>query len=312
MENKPPFISVVSPVYLAEGMVDELVERTIAALIQITPNYEIILVEDGSPDDSWGKICEKTSQYTEVKGVKLSRNFGQHYAISAGLNKVKGDWIVVMDCDLQDQPEEISKLLTEAQTASKDIVFALRKKRHDNFLKKKLSCLFYNILGYLTDTEQNAEIANFGIYRRKVIDAILSMKDSVKYFPTMVKWVGFSSSAIPVDHAPRLEGESAYDFWKLQKLAIGIILSFSDNPLKLIVRFGLWLSFGSFIGAIYNFYRAIVGDFSVLGYGSLIVSIWFLSGILITLLGMIGLYIGRIFDQVKDRPVFIIDQEVNI
>ena len=302
-----PEISIVSPVYRAEEIVPELVQRIRAAVEKITPHYEIILVEDRGPDNSWEVIQKMAKEHPMVRGFRLSRNFGQHATITAGLEQVRGNWVVVMDCDLQDQPEEIEKLYYKAQEGY-DIVFAKRQRRKDSFFKKKFSQWFYSILGYLTETEQDPEVANFGIYRRKAIEAILDMKDFVRYFPTMVKWVGYKRAFIYVEHSERFSGESSYNFRSLFRLALNIILSFSDKPLRLTVQLGMFISSISFLMAIATLIRFFMGHIMVSGYASLIVSIWFLSGIIITLLGVLGLYVGRIFDQTKGRPVFIIDE----
>ncbi|MFM7023658.1 MAG: glycosyltransferase family 2 protein [Flavobacteriales bacterium] len=303
-------ISVVSPVYRAENIIHELVSRIIKSVETITPHYEIILVEDGSPDKSWEEIEKAVKVYPQIKGIKLSRNFGQHHAISAGLSQCKGEWIVVMDCDLQDQPEEIIKLYNKAQEGY-SIVLASRSIRNDSWLKRTASKLFYKTLGYLTDTVQTPEVANFGLYHKKVIQSILSLNDYVKYFPTMVKWVGFKSVLLEVDHAERFEGKSSYNIKKLLKLAINVIISFSDKPLRLIIRMGLLISCIALIFILYYFIQYINGQIKVLGYVSTVFSIWFLFGTVLTVLGMLGLYIGKIFDQVKNRPVFIIEKNTS-
>ncbi|MEL6135280.1 MAG: glycosyltransferase family 2 protein, partial [Bacteroidota bacterium] len=204
-----PLISIVSPVYRGEKMVDALVERIRSSVFSFTSNFEIILVEDGGPDDSWAKIEENCAKYSEVIGVKLSRNFGQHYAITAGLSQAKGEWVIVMDCDLQDKPEEIPRLYQKAQEGY-ELVYARRVVRQDSYFKRMGSKLFYQVLGYLTDTKQDSTIANFGIYHQKVVQAILSMKDHIRYFPTMSQWVGFDRAYLDVQHQERDEGKSSY------------------------------------------------------------------------------------------------------
>jgi polyisoprenyl-phosphate glycosyltransferase len=270
--------------------------------------YELIFVNDFSPDDSWCKIISLVDQQPQIKGLNLSRNFGQHQAIFAGLEHTCGKWIVVMDCDLQDRPEEIVNLYAEAQKGF-DIVLARREDRNDRFIKRKFSQLFYHVLSYLTETKQDFTVANFGIYQRSVIKAVLSMADYYKYFPTMIYWVGFSKSAIRVEHAPRANGASSYTFSKLVKLAINVILTFSDKPLRLIVKLGALISLVSFAFSIYYGILYLQGKIVVMGYASLIISIWFLSGVIISFLGMVGLYLGRVYDQVKNRPNYIVKEQ---
>lgn len=303
-------LSVVSPVYRAELVLDELVERITKSIPSAFNSFEIILVDDFSPDKSWQKIVEISKTHTNVRGFKLSRNFGQHYAITAGLNQVEGDYIVVLDCDLQDQPEEIEKLFNESQKGF-DIVLARRYERKDSFYKKTVSKLFYKTLSYLTGTKQDATVANFGIYSKKVIDEIVKLDEKIKYFPTMVKWVGFSTAYVNVEHASRSEGKSNYNLKKLLNLALDIILAYSDKPLRLIIKFGLTIAIISFLMVFYVLYEKFTGKVSVSGYASLIISIWFLSGCMLTTLGVVGLYIGKIFEGVKNRPSYIIEKSTD-
>lgn len=303
-------LSIVSPVYRAELVLDELVERIAKSVPSAFNSYEIILVDDFSPDKSWQKIVEISSKNSNVRGFKLSRNFGQHYAITAGLNQVSGDYVVVLDCDLQDQPEEIEKLFNASQKGF-DIVLARRYERKDSLYKKTVSKLFYKTLSYLTGTKQDATVANFGIYSKQVIDEVVKLEEKIKYFPTMVKWVGFSTSYVNVEHASRSEGKSNYNLKKLLNLALDIILAYSDKPLRLIIKFGLSIAMVSFLMVIYVLFEKITGKVSVSGYASLIISIWFLSGCLLTTLGVVGLYIGKIFEGVKNRPSYIIEKSTD-
>lgn len=309
--EKSIYISVVIPVYGCDTCLIELYNRLKAVLERISIRFEIIMVDDASPDDAWEIIKELSREDQRLKGISLSRNFGQHYAISAGLDHAEGEYIIVMDCDLQDQPEEIIKLLNAAGEGY-DIVLARRIIRKDNCFKKLFSRTFYKILGYLTDTVQDYTIANFGIYNKKVITAIRNMGDSIKYFPAMVRWVGFKTTCIDIQHGERENGKSTYSFKKLISLALDTILSFSEKPLKLVLKFGLFMSFISFIMGIVYLHQYITGAIKVLGFTSIIISIWFLAGIIIFILGIVGLYIGKIFEKVKNRPVYIISEKVNV
>lgn len=300
-------LSIVSPVYKAEKIIPLLIKRIEESVSKVTDDYEIILIEDYGSDNSWEIIKGIANRNAKIVGIRLSRNFGQHYAITAGLHKVKGDWIVVMDCDLQDQPEEIEKLYAKAKEGY-DIVLARRKERKDHLFKKMWSIFFYKMLSYFTETKQDRSVANFGIYHKKVISSILAMGDVVRVFPIMVQWVGYNKTAIDVDHSKREIGKSTYTFSKLFKLAINTFLTFSNKPLILTVRFGLLISLFSFLVGCFYLYKYITYGISVLGYTSLILSIWFLAGIIIFSIGILGLYIGKIFDTTKKRPTFIIDE----
>lgn len=303
-------LSIVSPVYMAENIVDELVKRIVESVSSITSDFEVILVEDGSPDNSWKKIEENCSRNKQIKGIKLSRNFGQHYAISAGLEHAKGEWIVVMDCDLQDRPDQIPKLYSTAQNGYQ-IVLGKRHNRKDSFWKKTTSTLFHHLLSYLTGTQFDRTIANFGIYHRQVIDVIVKMPEHIRYFPTMIKWVGFNSIAIDIEHAERFAGETSYNYKKLIRLAFNIMLANSDKPLRLAVKGGLWVSFFSLVFGIFILLKWLMGKFEVVGYASIIFSIWFIGGVIISLLGVIGLYVAKIFEGVKHRPNYITEKTIN-
>jgi dolichol-phosphate mannosyltransferase len=304
-------ISVVSPVYSAEGIIDELVRQIQANLGLITEDYEVILVEDNSRDSSWTKIEENCAKDARIKGIKLSKNFGQHSAINAGLRQAIGEWIVVMDCDLQDRPDEIPNLFTKALEGF-DIVIAQRMDRKDSLLKKFFSWAFYRMFSYLTDTKQDSSIANFGIYRDTAIRAILSMGDQVLYFPAMVQWVGFKKVCLPTVHNTRFEGKSSYNMRKLLRLAIDVIINFSDKPLRVTIKTGFAMALVSFIVGIGYFIGYLSGSIQVAGFASLIISIWFLAGLVILVLGVLGLYIGRSFEAAKKRPIFIIEKKVNV
>lgn len=303
----PVFLSVVSPVYQAEATVAELVARLVAVLEPLSAQFEIILVDDRSTDSSWACIQEQAAHDGRVRGLRLSRNFGQHRAITAGLDLCQGEWVVVMDCDLQDQPEEIPALLARAQQGY-DLVLAQRAIRQDSWSKKLLSRLFYRVLRYLTETPQDPAVANFGIYHRKVITAVLAMRESIRYFPTMVRWVGFRTGYLPVTHASRNSGQSSYGLNQRLQLGVDILLAYSDKPLRMTVKLGLLLSSGAFLFVPITLLRYWIGQIDQPGYTSLIISIWFFSGLLLSVLGMVGLYIGKTFEQVKNRPLYIIDE----
>lgn len=304
-------LSVVSPVYRAENIVEELVRQLHAQLQLISSDYEIILVNDASPDASWQKIVKVCADDIRVKGINLSRNFGQHYAITAGLSYAKGDWVVVMDCDLQDRPDEIPNLYWKALEGF-DSVFAQREDRSDVLAKLWLSKLFYKIFSYLTDSKQDPSVANFGIYRRCVVNAILSMHDAIRFFPTMVQWVGFRKYYLPVQHSGRFEGKSSYNFHTLFRLALNTILAFSDKPLRLIAKIGFIIAAFSFLTSLIYLLLYLNGHIQVLGYTSLILSMWFLAGMIMMILGMVGVYVGKVFENVKQRPTFIVFEELNL
>ncbi|PZV76688.1 dolichol-phosphate mannosyltransferase [Algoriphagus aquaeductus] len=304
-----PFLSIISPVYRAEQTLEPLVLRIKDAVRKISSEFEIVLVEDASPDRSWDEIDRLAKLHPEVVGIKLSRNFGQHYAITAGLDHAKGDWVVVMDCDLQDRPEEIPQLLAKAEEGY-DVVLARRANRQDGFLKRLSSKLFYRTLAWLTGSHQDETIANFGIYHRKVIREISNMRESIRYFPTMVRWVGFRQTTLDVIHAANEERGSSYNFKRLFNLALDIMLAYSDKPIRMTVKVGLLIALAGFLFAVFTLVRYLQGDIIIAGYASLIISLWILTGFILVTLGMVGLYIGKTFEGVKNRPIYIVEKRV--
>lgn len=301
-------LSVVIPVFKCENCLHELCQRIRGTLQDLSIDaYEIIMVNDYSPGNDWLIIKSLVNQDSRIKGIKLSKNFGQYNAITAGLDHSSGDWVVIMDCDLQDQPEEIAKLWCKAQEGY-DIVIGKREDRQDGLLKRLSSKYFYKLFGYLTDSSFDESISQFGIYNRKVIDSIKNMRENLRFFPTMVRWVGFNSTTTNVCHSSRMDGKSSYSYKKLINLALEVIVSYSDKPLRLTVKIGLTTAFFSFLYALYIFYIALMGIRSIEGWPSIIVSIWFFSGVSIFIMGIIGIYICRIYDEVKQRPIYIIDE----
>jgi polyisoprenyl-phosphate glycosyltransferase len=302
--------SIVIPVYQAENILNELIYRIKSAMNDIAGDYQIILVDDGSRDNSWKIINDICATEQNIKALKLSRNFGQQHAITAGLDYAEGDWTIVMDCDLQDSPEEIIRLYNKA-IEGHNIVFAKRINRKDTFWTRLFSRLFYRVYSYLTGIKQDASIANFGIYSRKVINVIKNMKEPMRAFSSMARWVGFNAASIEVEHGERLKGKSSNTISKKINLALDIILSYSDKPLKIIVGIGFLISMASFIAALLLLYRHIKGEIVVLGYTSIMISVWLLGGVIIFILGVVGLYIAKIFSGVKDRPLYIVDEKLN-
>jgi glycosyltransferase involved in cell wall biosynthesis len=301
----PPLISVVIPVYKAETMLDELYRRLRAALETVSPHFEIVLVEDCGGDRSWEVIERLAAADPRVVGLQFSRNFGQHYGITAGMDQCRGDWVVVMDCDLQDQPEEIPRLYAKAQEGY-DVVLALRGARQDPPLKRLTSWLFYRLFSYLADIRFDGDSGNFRIMSRQVVKNFNRMREQLRFFGGHVQWMGFPTTGIEVAHDERFDGQSTYTFAKLWKLAADTIIAYSDKPLRMAARLGLTMAavafgFGSFILG-----RALVHSSPIPGWASLIVSLYFIGGLIIGILGILGVYLGKTFDESKKRPLYIV------
>ena len=306
-----PLISIVSPEYRGEKMVSELVRRIKESVSTITDDFEIILVNDASPDNTWEEIEKECAADSRVKGIDLSRNFGQHYAITAGLHYAKGEWVVVMDCDLQDRPEEIPNLYRKAMEGW-DVVYARRMNKKFGFWKKMSSKMYHGVLDWLSGSKTDSTIGNFGIYSKKVICEFNSMKEVARSFGSLIRYLGFDVTTVEVEHDSRLEGKSSYSFSKLLKLTLDIMISNTNKPLKMAVGIGTFMSVMSFVLALYNLFAKILGIIIVPGYTTTVFSIWFVGGLLLMMMGVVGLYVGKIFDQVKGRQIYIVKKSVNI
>jgi dolichol-phosphate mannosyltransferase len=299
-------ISVVIPVYRAEGCLDELYRRLRAALEPLTADFEILLVEDCGGDRSWPLIVELAQKDPRAKGIQFSRNFGQHYGITAGLDHCDGDWVVVMDCDLQDRPEEIPRLYAKAQEGH-EIVVARRGKRSDPLLKRLSSWLYYSVFSWLADMDYDPQAGNFRILSRKVIDNYRNMRERSRFFGSLINWMGFPAASIDVQHDERFEGESTYTFSKLWRLGAETIIAYSDKPLRLAIRFGFAIASFAFLYGLYILFLALFHGSPVTGWSSLIVSVYFIGGIIIAILGVLGIYLGKTYDETKQRPLYVIN-----
>jgi len=303
-------LSIVSPVYMAEKIVPELVRQLHENLSGITNDYEIILVNDASPDNSWLAMKVECEKDKRVKGINLSRNFGQHYAITAGLNYAKGEWVIVMDCDLQDRPDEIPNLYAKTQEGW-DIILGRRIERKDSLIKKGMNYFFYKLLHYLTDYDTDKAIGTFRIINRKVVDSYNQFNEHSRYFGGLINWLGFKTATISVKHADRYEGKTSYSLGKLLSLSLNAILSFSDKPLRITIKLGFWIVFLSSLFILYKIFTVIFYGTTILGWSSLIASIFFSTGLIVSILGVIGLYIGKIFEETKNRPLYIVSETKN-
>lgn len=311
MERKNTLISVVIPIYGCEHSLIELTERLIDSLEKITENFEVFYVNDASPDGAWQTINKLCRLDNRIKGINLSRNFGQHNAITAGLDRTIGEWVVVMDGDLQDRPEEIIRLYEKAQNGY-DIVFATRVERQDTFFKKLSSKIFYTFYNYLAERSSDNAVANFSISSKKVIESFRQMREQNRIYPLFIQWMGFDTAYIPVHHQQRRAGKSSYNIKKLFKLATDVIISQSNKPLRFSIQIGLFIAILSFIYGVYLFVRYFFLAEHVPGWTSLMVSIFFLGGLILFNLGIIGLYLGKVFNETKARPLYFVKEEINM
>jgi glycosyltransferase involved in cell wall biosynthesis len=308
-----PLLSVVSPVYGAAAIVPELVRRICGAMEPITRDFEIVLVEDGSPDASWEAIAIECRKDARVKGVRLSRNFGQHAAITAALAHASGAHVVVMDCDLQDDPAFIPALYAKAHEGF-DVVFARRRERRFGFWKNLTAHAFYIIFRWLSGVDYDPRVGAYSIISRQVVDAFLRFGDYRRGYVLVLGWLGFRHGYVEVEHAERHSGESSYSVRDLLRHGLTIALSYSDKALHLSIYLGLFLSLLSFAvgaAAVIWYFASAVGQVAI-GWTSLVVGIFLMGGLNLMSLGVVGLYVGRVFEQVKHRPIFLVRGTENL
>ena len=302
-------ISVVAPIYNEEQTISEFVKQVTNTLNRISIDYEIILVDDGSNDNSWEKIKTEVISNSNIRGIKLSRNFGHHYAISAGLHKANAKWIVVMDSDLQDRPDVIKDLYSKAKEGY-EVVFVSRINRPESFGYLFLQKMFYKLLNLFSGLKFNSKQANFSIIGHKVVDAFRQFPENARFYGSTIKWLGFKTTQINAPHGTRFSGKPSYTFKKRVKLALDIILSFSDRPLKFAIYFGTFMASIAIIISVWIVWGALNGEFVVLGWASLMASIFFVGGSILIVLGILGIYLGRVFNEVKNRPLYVISDEI--
>lgn len=293
--------------YNEAEVLPHLAERLLSTLTGITDQFEIILVDDGSRDNSFSIIESYAETDRRFKGIRLARNFGQHAAISAGLKKSSGKMVVTMDADLQNPPEEIPKLL-EALNEGYELAWGRFEGRRHGPFRKLGSCfakyILKKIMGGLT-----THISTFRAIDRKLVDRLGLLNENSRFLDGLFIWIGANSKVIDVKHNPREKGHTKYDFIKLVRLWFDMVTSFTDFPLRFATFTGIGFGLFGSITAVFYLLRKILFGFAVPGFASIIIAIFLFSGVQLFCLGMVGEYIGRIYQQAKNRPVFIIDKE---
>lgn len=297
-------LSVVIPVYGCPEALEPLCGRLNDTVSKITKDYEIILVNDACPKDSWRVIEKICRTDPKVIGLELSRNFGQEAAIKAGLDYCSGDWVVVMDCDLQDKPEEIIHLYQKA-CEGYDAVFARRVQRQDKKLKVWEAKQFYKVYSYATGIEYDPAVCNFSVISRQVADAYCRMPERHRGYVMYILWLGFKCTTVDVEHCERYAGESGYTFKKKVDMALELLTSQSDKALRMIVKLGAVFSAISFVTVLFLVIQYFVRNIAP-GWTSIIAAVFLVGGLVLIALGVVGLYIGNIFMEVKNRPLYVV------
>ena len=297
-------LSVVIPVYACAGCLEALHERLTRSVAGITESYELILIDDRSLDDGWSVLQRLARSDGHVKALRLSRNFGQHAAITAGLSEARGRWVAVMDCDLQEAPEDIPRLWTAAHEGF-DVVRTIRRGRHHPRLKRWASRLYRRLT---LETETSPDYSTLSLISDRVVQAFLRLRDQDREYMIALDWLGFDATTVEIDHAERHEGKSAYTPGRLVRVALDGMFFRSTVLLRMVVLVGFLVATVGVGLALFE-----VADYfvepnqTVPGYTSLAVLLLVLAGLILVSVGVVGLYVGRIFDQVKDRPLFLID-----
>ena len=298
-------LSVIIPIYNEEMNLVPMNNRIIAALLPLQLHYEIIYVNDGSKDNSLPIIMGLSEENASVKYIDFSRNFGHQIAISAGLEHAVGERIVIMDGDGQDPPELIPALLTKSKEGF-EVVYAKRKKRKgESFLKKLTAKLFYRFLANITQIEIPLDTGDFRLIHRKVQKVLLNMPEQHKYLRGQIAWIGFNSTFVEYDREERMGGNTKFTYGKMMRFATDGISGFSNWPLKVATMLGFAVSGIAFMLIIYSLYQKFFG-FTEVGWTSLHISVLFLGGVQLLGIGILGEYLGRVSENVKNRPTYIV------
>lgn len=304
-----PGLSVVIPVYNEEEVLPELYLRLRAVLDKLDKEYEIVFVDDGSNDKSFEILQLLHRQNSNARVLRLSRNFGHHVAVTAGLDHARGDFVVLMDADLQDQPEFIPTLLAKTGEGY-DIVYAIRQARQDALFKRVTAALFWKIIRKLSGIEVPANQAMLRVMSRRYVNALKSIRERSRFLGGIMAWVGFRQIGIPVPHGERFAGKSKYSLWKMIKLTLNAVCAFSYVPLQLATYFGFAVSFLAVAYSIVLVIQKLFYDLAP-GFASLMVGILFMGGVQLITIGILGEYVGRTFSESQQRPLYFIETDIN-
>jgi polyisoprenyl-phosphate glycosyltransferase len=300
-------ISLVIPVYNEEALIYELFERSSNAMAAITQDFEIIFIDDGSTDTTLEKLIACNARDKRAKVLTLSRNFGHQAAYTAGLSHAKGDYIAMMDGDLQDPPELIQKMYEIILASDAEVVYGKRTKRRERFSKRLLIALFHKIFRRLSNLRNIEQVGNFSLMSKKALHAFLSLTEKNRYLPGLRSFIGFKQAFVEYDRPDRTEGEAKMSFSKLVLLAFDAVFSFSNIPVKICLYSGLFGIVLIFLAVLYILIGKISG-MAPLGWSSVIISIYFIGSVQLLSIGILGEYVYRIYKETQSRPVFLVNR----
>ncbi|HAC62231.1 MAG TPA: glycosyltransferase [Cyanothece sp. UBA12306] len=304
--SNPIEISIIVPLYNEEPNVDQLFKRISSVLKPLNLTYEIICVDDGSRDNTLIKLIDYHQYYPEIKVIGLSRNFGKEIALTAGIDYAQGNAVIPIDADLQDPPELIIEMIAKWHEGY-DVVYAKRRSRQgESFLKRLTADGFYRVISNMSRVSIPRDTGDFRLLDRQVVTALKKLPERNRFMKGLFAWVGFKQTAIIYDRLPRYQGKTKWNYWKLWNFALDGITSFSMVPLKIWSYVGVILSFFAFAYGIFLIVLTLVAGIDVPGYASLMVTVLFLGGIQLISLGVIGEYLGRVYEEVKERPLYLV------
>lgn len=305
-----PEYSFVIPIFNEEGSLPELLKRLRKVQDELDGSSEVVLIDDRSTDRSFAIMSEAAAKDPRIKIVRFARNFGHQIAITAGLDVAAGRAVVIMDGDLQDPPEFVPELAKHWREG-REVVYAIRTARPgDSFFKRTTAALFYRLLRRLSGQDIPANVGDFRLVDRKVVEAFKEMRETNRYVRGMLSWVGFDQVGVPFTRAERFAGKTKYPLRKMVNFAIDGVIGFSDAPLRLALNLGFLLATFSFLGGAIAALVKLLGVFAVPGWASIVVITFFLAGVQLIILGVIGEYVAQIHREVKGRPLYVVDQRI--
>jgi polyisoprenyl-phosphate glycosyltransferase len=298
--------SIVIPLYNEEGILPRLVERLQQIMGEFDGPAEVVMVDDGSKDSTVQLVQTASARDPRFKLIQFSRNFGHQMAITAGMDAAAGEAVIIMDADLQDPPYVILQMIEKWQEGY-EVVYGLRKHRQgERLFKTATASMFYGLLHRIADTDTPVDVGDFRLVDRKALNAFLEMRESNRYVRGMFSWIGFRQVAVPYVREERQAGATHYTLRKMMRLASNGITGFSTAPLRLALGTGAFLACAALVYGVVAIALKLAGESLVPGYASLLFAITFLSGIQLIVMGMVGLYVGRIYDEAKGRPLYIV------
>lgn len=304
-------LSIIVPVYNEESVLQEFYQRAAAVLDELEGmNGEILFIDDGSSDNSVDMIRDLMKQDARLSLIRLSRNFGKEAALTAGLDHADAEAVIIIDADLQDPPELIPRMV-ELWKEGYDTVYGQRTERHgESFAKKATASLFYRLMGGIGRVSIPRDTGDFRLISRRAVNALRSLPESNRFMKGLFSWIGYPQVALRYSRDPRQAGDSKFNYWKLWNFALDGITSFTTLPLKLASYLGVLLAFGSFLYGTYVIIKTIIWGDPVPGYPSLMTVVLFIGGIQLMFLGVLGEYLGRMFDETKRRPLYLVQEHV--